>query len=79
MTQPNNSNEIADAEFSVAWRLRDIQTVERELEFAFGRAPDRGAGSRHFSALSSASLAGTRLSGLSLRDHHPSIPGSLSE
>jgi hypothetical protein len=42
MTQPNNSNEIGGAEFSVAWRLRDIQTVERELEFAFGRAPDRG-------------------------------------
>ena len=27
--------------FNVVWRLRDIAAVERELEFAFGRAPDR--------------------------------------
>ena len=26
----------------VAWRLRDLAAVERELEFAFGPAPDRG-------------------------------------
>ena len=31
-----------DESFSVAWRLRDLAAVERELEFAFGRAPDNG-------------------------------------
>src|SRR6266699_6345264 len=31
-----------DESFSVAWRVRDLAAVERQLEFAFGRAPDKG-------------------------------------
>ena len=42
MTQTHNSKDADSGGFSVAWRLRDIAAVERELEFAFGPAPDKG-------------------------------------
>jgi hypothetical protein len=39
---PAHHTKPEDELFSVAWRLRDLAAVERELEFAFGRAPDKG-------------------------------------
>jgi hypothetical protein len=41
MTQTHHSDDASAAKFSVAWRLRDVQAVERELQFAFGPAPDK--------------------------------------
>lgn len=39
---PAHYTKPEDESFSVAWRLRDLAAVERELGFAFGRAPDKG-------------------------------------